>query len=86
MHVVQELSEEDFASRLDFAADELQRFREDPLRLHALAFSDEAHFYLDGAVNRHNHRYWAPEILIGLSIKAFTLKRRRYGLQFVLTD
>ena len=61
VHVVQDLSEEDFASRLDFAADELQRFREDPMRLHALAFSDEAHFYLDGAVNRHNHRYWAPE-------------------------
>ena len=61
VHIVQELSEEDFASRLDFAVDELKRLREDPQRLHALTFSDEAHFYLDGAVSRHNHRYWAPK-------------------------
>ena len=24
-------------------------------------FSDEAHFHLDGVVNRHYHRYWAPK-------------------------
>lgn len=61
VHVVQALSEEDFASRLDFATEELRRISENPLRLSSLAFSDEAHFYLDGGVNRHNHRYWAPE-------------------------
>ena len=61
VHVVQELSEEHYASRLDFATDELERIREDPLRLQSLAFSDEAHFHIDGSVNRHNHRYWAPE-------------------------
>lgn len=61
VHIVQGLSDEDFASRLDFATDELQRIADNPQRLGSLAFSDEAHFHLDGAVNRHNHRYWAPE-------------------------
>lgn len=71
------------ASLLDFATDELQtcneHIREGPLRLHSLAFSD------DGAVNRHNHRYWAPENSRCFVQQSFTRRRRRYGLQFVLT-
>lgn len=60
VHVVQELSDEDRADRLDFARDELQRIADNPQHMPFLAFSDEAHFHLDGGVNRHNCRYWAP--------------------------
>jgi hypothetical protein len=60
IHVVQSLSEEDYACRLNFAADELSRIANNPKHLENLTFSDEAHFHIDGNVNRHNHRYWAP--------------------------
>ena len=60
VHVVQKLHEEDYANRIEFARDELDRIAEDPMHLKVLIFSDEANFHLDGGVNRHNHRYWAP--------------------------
>ena len=67
VQVVQELSEEDFASRFDFATDVLQRIGEDQQCLHSLAFSDEAHFHHDGTVNRHYYRYCrSPENLFEL--------------------
>ena len=31
------------------------------MHLAELTWSDEAHFHLDGGVNRHNCLYWAPE-------------------------
>lgn len=61
VQIVQKLYNEDLASRLDFAATELDRIRLDPTHLVRILFSDEAHFHLDGGVNRHNHRYWSQE-------------------------
>lgn len=61
MEIVHELSEEDHAQRVSFALDELHRIESDVSHLSFLAFSDESHFSLDGSVNRHNCRYWAPE-------------------------
>jgi len=59
LHIVQQLYEEDIACRARFAEDELERLAQNPGRLKRLAFSDEAHFHLDGNVNRYNHRYWS---------------------------
>ena len=56
MHIVQALSDEDYASRLYFAEEKLWRIAENPQHLDFLAFSHKAHFHQDGAVNRHNHR------------------------------
>ena len=62
VHVVQKLHDENYANRIEFARDELDRISGDPthLNLKVLNFFDEANFHLDGGVNRHNHRYWAP--------------------------
>lgn len=59
--IVQKLFEEDKANRLSFARDELDRISSDPAHLTSIMFSDEAHYHLDGGVNRLNHRYWSPE-------------------------
>ena len=61
VQVMQKLHEEDLMKRLEFARNELTRIEERPSHLTLLTFSDEAHFHLDGVVNRHNHRYWAPQ-------------------------
>lgn len=61
LHVVQELSAEDCENRIAFAQDELDRIEQNPHHLASIAFSDEAHFHLDGVVNRHNFRYWSPD-------------------------
>jgi len=61
VHVVQRLYEEDYQNRLEFAEAELMRINADPSHLGELTWSDEAHFHMDGGVNRHNCRYWAPQ-------------------------
>ncbi len=54
---MQFISDEDKQARLHFARQELERIAADPDRLSFLVFSDEAHFHIDGGVNRHNRRY-----------------------------
>lgn len=57
--VTQELAEDDFDRRTEFCeimmrkCDEIQNF------LSSILFSDEATFFVNGQVNRHNCRYWA---------------------------
>ena len=60
MEIVQSLSEEDRTCRLNFAYEELRRISSSSHLMH-LTFSDEAHFILDGSVNRHNCRYWSTD-------------------------
>lgn len=61
IQIVQKITDEDKENRLEFAQDEIERISINPNHLPNLLFSDEAHFHLDGGVNRHNHRYWAAE-------------------------
>ena len=61
LQLVQQLHPTDKMGRMTFAEQELDRISQDPNRLLRIAFSDEAHFHIDGGVNRHNCRYWAPE-------------------------
>lgn len=56
--LVQELNEDDPDRRLQFCEVMSQRLIEDPQLLFNICFSDECTFYLNGAVNRHNCRYW----------------------------
>lgn len=60
LQIMQELYDEDKEERKAFATVELERVAA-PHRHHIehIIFSDEAHFYLHGQVNRHNCRYWA---------------------------
>ena len=50
-HVVQKLHDEDYANRIEFARDEVDRIAGDPMHLEVLIFSEEANFCLDGDVN-----------------------------------
>ena len=59
LRIVQELSEEDRSHRKVFAETELQLSQDDSESFNFFFSSDEANFYLNGAVNRHNFRYWS---------------------------
>jgi len=55
--LVQELNQQDFGRRTTFAETMLQMFEEDPELV--ILTSDEAHFHLNGSVNKQNSRYWS---------------------------
>lgn len=57
--IVQSLNESDYPLRESFARTMLERFRT-PQTLGNILFSDEAHFHIDGYVNKQNMRYWSP--------------------------
>ena len=59
--LVQELNEDDFDRRLEFAELMMNRIDDRPNFLNEIVFSDEATFQLNGNVNRHNCRFWASE-------------------------
>ena len=59
--VVQQMNETDYPQRLNFARTMLTLFEENENIM--LLMSDEAHFHLNGAVNKQNCRYWAAENL-----------------------
>lgn len=61
IHLVQELSEDDFDRRIEFCAEMMERFNQDNTFFNRIVFSDEATFQLNGTVNRHNCRYWSDE-------------------------
>lgn len=59
VHLVQELSEDDFDRRLEFSEIMMTRIDANPNFLYEIIFSDEATFALNGNVNRHNCRFWS---------------------------
>ena len=56
IQIVQQLQENDFVSRKNFCEMMLERFR----TVNSIFWSDEAHFHLNGHVNKQNCRYWSP--------------------------
>lgn len=58
---VQELLPRDPDQRFQFAANFLARVEANQRWLDRILWSDEAHFYLSGQVNRWNCRIWTPE-------------------------
>ena len=56
--LVQEINAGDCAQKLAFARNMLQIFEEHDA---VIMMSDEAHFHLNGTVNKQNCRYWASE-------------------------
>jgi len=57
--IVQQLAEWDFAQRRDFCENMLAILTEDANAV--VVMSDEAHFHLNGFVNKQNCRFWAAE-------------------------
>lgn len=59
--LVQELSDDDFDRRTEYCEEMMHRYLQNDRFFFWTCFSDEATFQLNGAVNRHNFRYWATE-------------------------
>lgn len=55
IQIVQALKPDDFNLRKSFCETMLQRFR----TVNTIFWSDEAHFHLNGSVNKQNCRYWS---------------------------
>uniref|UniRef100_V5I868 Transposable element Tc1 transposase n=1 Tax=Anoplophora glabripennis TaxID=217634 RepID=V5I868_ANOGL len=59
--LVQELLEDDYDRRLQFCEEMMRRCDDNNGFQRDVLFSDEATFYLNGVVNRHNYRFWSQE-------------------------
>lgn len=61
VQITQELKPNDHQVRRNFANWALEQLEADPHFAEKIIFSDEAHFCLNGFVNKHNCRIWADE-------------------------
>lgn len=61
IQIYQALTLVDFQRRLDFANQVIPLLENGTIDLEKLWFSDEAHFYLAGYVNKQNFRHWGTE-------------------------
>ena len=59
IHLVQRLTEDDFDRRIEFCQWAVEQLDLDRFFTIKIVSSDEAIFYLNGHVNRHNMRYWS---------------------------
>ncbi|XP_065223877.1 uncharacterized protein LOC135848033 [Planococcus citri] len=57
--ITQKLEETDYDARKSFAADMLERIDSGEVPLKSLLVTDEAHFYINGDVNKQNMQYWS---------------------------
>ena len=57
----QPLTEQSEKKRLDFANEMLERIRTKKMDYKKIWFTDEAHFQLDGYVNKQNYRHWGTQ-------------------------
>lgn len=61
IQLVQELKPTDLPNRFRFSRWALDKLAEDPLFSTKILFTDEAHFWLNGFVNKQNARIWGVE-------------------------
>ena len=61
IQVAQQLTGAAIEKRLDFAGEMCQLIDERAININKIIFTDEAHFWLDGYVNRQNFRVWGTE-------------------------
>ena len=61
VQLVQSLQTPDFQKRLNYAIRFQETARNDNEFIHKLIMGDEAHFHLNGYVNKHNTRFWGTE-------------------------
>ena len=59
LKIVQELNANDYAARMTFAEEMIDKILHSQDFLRHLMFSDETHFHMHGGVNTHNCRYWS---------------------------
>src|SRR6185437_1012909 len=61
IQIEQPLKQNDKLRRLEFAQEFGVFLKDNPTVLNSIWFSDEAHFWLNGYVNKQNMRFWAAE-------------------------
>lgn len=61
VQLVQQLEWDDHPRRRTFADWALDKLKDDPHFYQKIIFSDEAHFWLNGYVNKQNCRFWSSE-------------------------
>ena len=61
IQVHQPLTERDENRRLDFSNLMIEKLENRAIDIGQIWFSDEAHFHLNGYVNKQNYRFWATE-------------------------
>lgn len=61
IQIFQELSDFDMERRLEFSKQMIDKILSSSIKTKRIWFSDEAHFWLTGHVNKQNHRFWAKE-------------------------
>ena len=61
IHLLQELSEDDFDRRIQFCKIIMDKLNQNVNFVNHILFSDESTFCLNGHVNRHNCRYWSDQ-------------------------
>lgn len=83
IQVVQPLTEQARMNRVNFANEILCLLDENQLDLDKIWFTDEAHFWLHGFVNKQNYRFWGQSYLNLTSKNHYILKRGPYGWEFV---
>lgn len=66
----QELNEDDPDRRLNFCEDLLRLLERDHQLINKVVWTDEAKFFLNGTVNRHNSVYWSDHNELRLSTKS----------------
>ncbi|KAL1281045.1 hypothetical protein QQF64_015645 [Cirrhinus molitorella] len=59
LQLLQHLNEDDPDRRTEFAEWAKQKLEQDLQFTQKILFSDEANFYVNGEVNKQNHRYWS---------------------------
>lgn len=58
IQLLQQLAEDDYDRRIEFCEIVTERANEDHNFIKNICFTDEASFFLNGFVNKHNCRYW----------------------------
>lgn len=61
IQIAQQLTDVAIEKRMDFAGEICQMIDEHTIDINMIIFTDEAHFWLDGYVNRQNFRVWGTE-------------------------
>lgn len=61
IQVYQELTDYDMSRRLDFAREMIDMIVSGTIKTKRIWFSDEAHFWMTGYVNKQNYRFWGSE-------------------------
>jgi len=59
IQIVQELKPTDYMARLEFCKKMMEKINGNPNFIDSLLMSDEAHFHINGYVNKQNSRYWS---------------------------